>query len=99
MNQTAMQGSPVENPVESPVQKTDVAAVARDAKVASRLLAGVPAIHRDAALRVAALAIEVRKLEILAANKQDCDAALRAVKAGTMSRALFKRLRITERSI
>jgi len=99
MNQAALQDSPVESPVENPLGKMDVAAVARGAKAASRLLASVGGERRDAALIAAADAIEVRNLEILAANRHDCDAALRAVKAETMSRALFERLRITERSI
>jgi glutamate-5-semialdehyde dehydrogenase len=98
MSEIALQDS-VESPGESPVERSHVADVARAAKVASRLLASVPGSRRDAALRVAASAIEERKLEILAANRQDCDAAIRAMKAGIMSRAMFERLRITERSI
>ncbi len=95
MNQVATQDSPVE----SPGERSHVADVARAAKVASRLLASVPGPRRDAALRVAAFAIEQRKSEILAANQRDCDAAIKAVEAGTMSRALFERLQISERSI
>ena len=103
MNQLALQDSSVESPVPSPearpVEKTDVAAVARAAKAASRLLASVPGERRNAALMAAADAIEARKLEILAANKIDCDDAIRAVEASAMSRALFERLQISERSI
>src|SRR2546428_6192552 len=95
MNQVALQDSPVENLV----QKTHVAAVARRAKAASRLLASVPGLRRDAALRAAADAIEERKLEILAANQRDCDDAIPAVEAGSMPRSLFARLEINERSI
>lgn len=91
MNQVLLQHSTEE--------KTDVAAVARRAKAASRLLAGVPGIRRDAALTAAAAAIEERKSEILAANQRDCDEAVRAVAAGKMSRALFERLQIGERSV
>jgi len=98
MNELALQES-VESSDESPVERLRVAEVARAAKVASRLLASVPGPRRDAALRAAASAIEERKLEILAANEQDCDAAIRAVESGTMSRALFERLRLSERSI
>ena len=95
MNQVLLQHS-----VEAPVEKTDVVvAVARRAKAASRLLASLPGIRRDAALNAAAAAIDERKLEILAANKRDCDEAIRAVEAGQMSRALFERLRLTERSV
>jgi glutamate-5-semialdehyde dehydrogenase len=85
--------------VQNPVEKTDVAGVARRAKVASRLLASVPGVLRDAALDAAATAIEERKLEILAANRRDCDEAIRAVEAGRMSRALFERLQLSERSV
>jgi len=98
MNELALQES-VESSDESPVERLRVAEVARAAKVASRLLASVPGPRRDAALRAAASAIEERKLEILAANEQDCNAAIRAVESGTMSRALFERLRLSERSI
>jgi len=84
---------------DSPPDESSVAAVARGAKAASRLLASVPGLRRDAVLRAAADAIEARKLEILAANRSDCDDAIRAVEAGSMSRALFARLEIDERSI
>ena len=91
MNQAALHDSPLE--------ESNVAEVARGAKAAARLLASVPGVRRDAALNAAADAIEERKLEILAANRRDCDDAIRAVEAGTMPRALFERLQITERSI
>ena len=47
----------------------------------------------------AADAIEARAAEILAANEKDCAVAQRAVERGEMSRALFARLRTTERGI
>jgi glutamate-5-semialdehyde dehydrogenase len=97
MNNAALQDSPVENA--DRVEKTDVAAVARRAKAASRLLATVPGERRVAALLAAADAIEERKLEILEANRIDCEAAIRAVEAGRISRALFQRLELSERSI
>jgi len=81
------------------VVRTNVAEVARRAKSAARLLAAVPAERRDAALKAAADAIEERKLEILLANERDCDEAVRAVATGQMSRALFERLRVSERGI
>ena len=81
------------------VVRTNVAEVARRAKSAARLLAAVPAERRDAALKAAADAIEERKLEILSANERDCDEAVRAVANGQMSRALFERLRVSERGI
>jgi glutamate-5-semialdehyde dehydrogenase len=91
MNETAVKDSPLE--------RIDVTAVARGAKAASRLLATVPGDERVAALLAAADAIEERKLEILEANKKDCDEAIRSVKAGVMSRPLFERLQLNERSI
>jgi len=95
MNQGAIQNSPVE----SPVEKSPVAAVARAAKAASRLLAGVPGERRDAAIKAAAYVIEERRLEILVANQRDCENALQALQAGRMSRPIFERLRMSERSI
>jgi glutamate-5-semialdehyde dehydrogenase len=99
MNNAALQDSPVENAVENLVEKIDVAAVARRAKAASRLLATVPAERRVAALLAAADAIEERRAEILEANRLDCEEAIRGVEAGTISRALFERLQLSERSI
>ncbi|MDQ2975333.1 MAG: glutamate-5-semialdehyde dehydrogenase [Acidobacteriota bacterium] len=99
MSQAAVQDSPVANPADRPVEKSPVAAVARAAKAASRLLASVPGERRDAAIMAAAYVIEERKLEILVANQRDCEDALSAVKAGRMSRAIFERLRISERRI
>jgi glutamate-5-semialdehyde dehydrogenase len=95
MNKAAVQDSPVG----SPIEKSQVGALARAAKAASRLLASVPGERRDAALMAVADAIEARKLEILAANRRDCDEAISAVEAGNMSRALFERLQISEKSI
>src|SRR5258705_2485 len=95
MNQVALQHSPVEGPVE----KSPVAAVARAARAASRLLANVPGERRDAAIKAAAHVIEERKLEILVANQRDCEDALHSVKAGRMSRAIFERLRMSEHGI
>lgn len=94
MNQVLLQHS-----IEEPVEKADVVAVGHRAKAAARLLASIPGICRDAALNAAAAAIEDRKLEILAANKRDCDEAILAVEAGHMSRALFERLQLTDRSV
>lgn len=81
------------------VGRSNVADVARRAKAAARLLATIPGERRDAALKAAAYVIEERKLEILVANQRDCEDAICAVEAGSMSRALFERLRISERSI
>ena len=76
-----------------------VAEIGRRAKAAARLLAVLPARRRDAALLAAAEAIDRRASEILEANQQDCEEALRAVDAGTMSRALFKRLQTSSQGI
>src|SRR6266550_991991 len=94
MSDAALQVSPFD-----PVEKTEVPAVARRAKAAARLLASVPGERREAALLAAADAIEEHGLEILAANRHDCDEAIRAVDLGRMSRALFERLQISERSV
>lgn len=91
MNPVALQGSPLEG--------LNVPAVARAAKAASRLLATVPGERRDAASMAAADAIEEHKLAILTANRLDCEDAIRGVEAGRISRALFERLQISERSI
>jgi len=103
MNNVALQDltaeSLVENSVDNLVEEMHVAAVARRAKASSRRLATVPGDRRVAALIAAADAIEERKLEILEANKRDCDEAIRAVEAGRMSRALFERLQLSQRSI
>jgi len=95
MNQVALQHSRVE----SPVEKSPVAAVARAAKAASRLLASVPGERRDAAIKAAAYVIEERQLEILVANQRDCEDALCALEAGRMSRAIYERLQMSERAI
>jgi glutamate-5-semialdehyde dehydrogenase len=50
-------------------------------------------------LLAAANAIDRRAAEILEANQQDCEEAIRAVEAGTMSRALFKRLQTSGQGI
>src|SRR5258707_2966473 len=78
---------------------TYVEDIARRAREAARLLAWLPGDRRDAALQSAAYAIAERNLEILVANQRDCHDAVRAVEAGQMSPALFKRLQINEQSI
>jgi glutamate-5-semialdehyde dehydrogenase len=95
MNQVALQHSPLE----SPVEKSPVAAVARAARAASRLLASVPGERRNAAIKAAADVIEERQLEILVANQRDCEDALCALEAGRMSRAIYERLRMSAREI
>ena len=79
--------------------KSNVADVARRAKAASRLLATLPAVRRNEVLLKAADLIEERCAEILQANRLDCQAAERDVEEGRMSRAMFERLRTSERGI
>src|SRR5918911_3578623 len=79
--------------------QSGVADVARRAKAASRRLATLPGHRRDAALLSAALAIEERAAEILAANERDCLDAARAVAEGRMTASTFKRLQTDERGV
>lgn len=79
--------------------QTGVADVARRAKAASRRLALLSGERRNAALLSAALALEERRAEILAANGGDCLDAAREVEAGRMSQAMFKRLRTDEKGV
>src|SRR5882724_3404774 len=76
-----------------------VVEIARRAKAAARQLAMLPASLRESALLAAAEAIREHSLEILAANERDCTEAARAVEAGQMSKALFKRLETSEQGI
>src|SRR5215471_4721998 len=77
----------------------DVAAVARRARAASRLLATLPAERRNAALRAVAYAIEQRRMEVLVANQRDCHDASNSVAAGHMTASLLKRLQTDEQGI
>ena len=81
------------------VSAASVAEVARRAKAASRRLAVLPGARRDAALLSAALAIEERRAEILAANGRDLLDAERETEAGRMSPSMLKRLRTDERGV
>ncbi len=78
------------------VSQSSVAEVARRAKAAARRLAVLPGGRRDAALLSAALAIEERRAEILAANRRDLLDAEREAEAGRMSPSMLKRLRTDE---
>lgn len=79
--------------------QSSVADVARRAKAAARRLALLPGERRNAALLFVADAIEERRAEILAANARDLQDAARAVEEGSMSQAIFKRLRTDERGV
>ena len=78
---------------------TDVQRTVRRSRRAAHILGALSNARRNEALLAAADAIEVRSAEILFANEKDCAAAQRAVESGEMSRALFARLRTTERGI
>jgi glutamate-5-semialdehyde dehydrogenase len=78
---------------------SDVQRTVRRSRRAAHILAALSGERRNEALLAAASAIEARSAEILAANEKDCAAAQRAVESGEMSRALFARLRTTERGI
>jgi len=71
----------------------------RRARRAAHVLAALSGERRNEALLAAANALEARSAEILAANEKDCALASQAVERGEMSRALFARLRTTERGI
>jgi glutamate-5-semialdehyde dehydrogenase len=76
-----------------------VAQVAHGARAAARALARLSAEVRNEVLLAAAKAIEDNAARILAANEIDCRAAEAAVAAGSMSSAMFARLRTTERGV
>src|SRR6202140_1821956 len=87
----------------STVQKqpeiSDVRQLIRRARKAAHVLATLSGERRNEALLAAASAIEARAQEILAANEKDCAAAQQAVERGELSRAMFARLRTTERGV
>src|SRR5579862_278556 len=78
---------------------SDVQRTVRRSRRAAHILAALSSAKRNEALHAAADAIEARSAEILAANEKDCVVAQRAVESGEMSRALFARLRTTERGV
>jgi len=77
----------------------DIHNLIRRARKAAHVLATLSGARRNEALLAAANAIEARAEEILAANEKDCAAAQQAVERGELSRAMFARLRTTERGI
>lgn len=81
------------------VSEAGVAALARRAREASRVLATLSAEARREALLAAAEAIAEGKERILAANALDCRAAESAVAAQKMSTAMLERLRVSERGV
>jgi glutamate-5-semialdehyde dehydrogenase len=81
------------------LEGSEVQRTVRRARHAAHILAAVSSERRNEALLAAANAIEARSAEILAANEKDCALASKAVESGEMSRALFARLRTTERGV
>jgi glutamate-5-semialdehyde dehydrogenase len=85
--------------VQKQLEPSDIHQLIRRARKAAHVLATLSGERRNEALLAAASAIEARAEEILAANEKDCAAAQKAVESGEMSRAMFSRLRTTERGI
>src|ERR1035438_4210456 len=78
---------------------SEVRRTVRRARRAAHVLAALSGERRNLALLAAADALETRSAEILAANEKDCAVAQRSVESGELSRAMFARLRTTERGI
>ena len=85
--------------VQKQLEDSGVRQLIRKARKAAHVLATLSGERRNQALLAAANAIEARAQEILAANEKDCALAQQAVERGEMSRAMFARLRTTERGI
>jgi glutamate-5-semialdehyde dehydrogenase len=85
--------------VQNQFETSDIHYLIRCARKAAHVLATLSGERRNEALLSAANAIEARADEILAANEKDCVAAQQAVERGELSRAMFARLRTTERGI
>jgi glutamate-5-semialdehyde dehydrogenase len=85
--------------VQKQLEASDIHHLIRRARQAAHVLATLSGERRNEGLLTAANAIEARAEEILAANEKDCAAAQQAVERGELSRAMFARLRTTERGI
>jgi glutamate-5-semialdehyde dehydrogenase len=85
--------------VQKQLEASDIHHLIRRARKAAHVLATLSGERRNEALLAAANAIEARAEEILAANEKDCAAAQQAVERGELSRAMFARLRTTERGV
>ena len=70
----------------------DIAAQARQARQAARILAATSEAQRNAALQAIANALLERRDEILAANQADLEASAKMVEEGTLGAPLLKRL-------
>jgi glutamate-5-semialdehyde dehydrogenase len=85
--------------VQKQLESSDIHHLIRRARKAAHVLATLSGERRNEALLAEANAIEARAEEILAANEKDCAVAQQAVERGELSRAMFARLRTTERGI
>jgi glutamate-5-semialdehyde dehydrogenase len=85
--------------VQKQLEASDIHQLIRRARKSAHVLATLSGERRNEALLAAANAIEARAEEILSANEKDCAAAQQAVERGELSRAMFARLRTTERGI
>ena len=85
--------------VQKQLEASDIRPLIRRARKAAHVLATLSGERRNEALLAAANAIEARADEILAANEKDCAVAQQAVERGELSRAMFARLRTTERGV
>ncbi len=79
--------------------RSSVAQAAKSARASARALARLSAAARNEVLMAAAQAIENGQERILAANLNDCRNAEPLVAKGSMSSAMFARLRVTERGV
>src|SRR5260221_8311086 len=78
---------------------THAATAAPLARAASRKLAVLSEVARNAALEIAATALERNAAEIIAANAEDVRVAEKLMREGKMSAALLARLRVTEKNV
>ncbi len=85
--------------VQKQIEDSGIRHLIHRARRAAHVLATLSGERRNEALLAAANAIEARAEEILAANEKDCELAQQAVERGELSRAMFARLRTTERGI
>jgi len=85
----------------SPVDygQTDVAVQVLRARRAARELARLSTEQRNQVLLAAAGRLQAREAEILKANRDDCEALEREIRAGTASAALLKRLKTSSAGI
>jgi glutamate-5-semialdehyde dehydrogenase len=85
--------------LQNQLEISEVRRTVRRARRAAHILAALSGERRNEALLAAAEAIDANSVRILAANEKDCARATPSVERGEMSRALFARLRTSERGI